>query len=182
MLRCELAAQSNVVVLRFCIKKGMILAFKPLHTHCMLPSYHSTVAFRSNMLSQLWTWNIDAVNYQPANKVNGCSTAVFLPWHGNLTSRLPCSLFTMIVLTWSLSVVSSVKIWFILYPGSPCTASCITVFAPSCCIICLLILPFCVVPSLLISILSGAGISKFTEDSNTLQNYLIACDILKASI
>ena len=36
--------------------------------------------------------------------------------------------------------------------------------------------------SLFISILSGAGVIKTTEDSKNLQNFLIACEMLPASI
>lgn len=36
--------------------------------------------------------------------------------------------------------------------------------------------------SLFISILSGAGVIKTTDDSKNLQNFLIACEMLPASI
>lgn len=39
-----------------------------------------------------------------------------------------------------------------------------------------------VLQSLFISILSGAGVIKTTDDSKNLQNFLIACEMLPASI
>lgn len=39
-----------------------------------------------------------------------------------------------------------------------------------------------VMQSLFISILSGAGVIKTTDDSKNLQNFLIACEMLPASI
>ena len=43
--------------------------------------------------------------------------------------------------------------------------------------------PYCgCMQSLFISILSGAGVIKTTEDSKNLQNFLIACEMLPASI